>query len=91
MLEMHTEQDECWLNCEGTAIKSCHKFNKESERKRKVHNATKAFGLSSRKNKVTLFIRDAMLYTFHSFTLQTLGKVSSGCAEKNLCSSKEEN
>lgn len=69
---------------------SRHAVDLKGVRERRVNNATEAFGLSSRKNGVQLFIMAAMLYNFSSVTLQAIRMVSSGSAEKNLYISKKE-
>lgn len=50
------------MNCEGTAIKTCHGCE-ESGRNRRVNDIATAFGLNSRKKGVEYFIGAAILST----------------------------
>lgn len=71
------QEDEFWMNCEGTAMRTCHKFNKDSERKGRVNNATKTSGLTSGKTGVTLFIGAATcalgLFALQAMRMGALG------------------
>lgn len=53
------EKDESWMNHEGIAIKTCHKFSKERERDKECQPCHQDLGLTSRKNEVMLFTRAA--------------------------------
>lgn len=66
------------MSYEGTAIKTCHKFSKESETKSKVNHATKTLDLTSRKNEVMLFTRAATC-ALGLFSLQAMSGVPWVC------------
>lgn len=72
------QEDEFWMNYEGIAIKTCHRFSKESETKNKVNHATKTLGLTSRKNEVMLFTRAATC-ALSLFPLQAMSGVPWVC------------
>lgn len=86
MSEVEAEQeDEFWMNGEGKSSRHAP----DLIRRVREGKATMppGFGLSSRKNEVTLFPREAVLQICGPFASQAMRMVSPACAEENLRSS----